>query len=170
MLRQGGDALCRRHWLKCSPRVVADTVNADAVQRHDQRNGFCPALLGDAGWRAGAVDPAAAPCELPARVSAAAAGDGAGADRGGAGSLHPGVSTRSVDALVRAAGMTGISSSQVSRLWEAIDERVSAFLERPLEGGLAVPVAGCHLRQGPRRRAGGLQGLRAGRGGRSRLD
>ena len=35
---------------------------------------------------------------------------------------------------MRAAGMTGISSSQVSRLWEAIDERVSAFLERPLEG------------------------------------
>jgi len=45
-----------------------------------------------------------------------------------------GVSTRSVDALVRAAGMTGISSSQVSRLCETIDERVSAFLERPIEG------------------------------------
>jgi len=45
-----------------------------------------------------------------------------------------GVSTRSVDALVRAAGMTGISSSQVSRLCETIDERVTAFLERPIEG------------------------------------
>ncbi|WP_205599835.1 transposase, partial [Arhodomonas sp. KWT] len=34
-----------------------------------------------------------------------------------------GVSTRSVDDLVRAAGMTGISSSQVSRLCQSIDER-----------------------------------------------
>lgn len=45
-----------------------------------------------------------------------------------------GVSTRSVDELVRAAGMTGISSSQVSRLCQTIDERVHAFLERPIEG------------------------------------
>ncbi len=45
-----------------------------------------------------------------------------------------GVSTRSVDDLVQAAGMTGISSSQVSRLCQGIDERVSAFLERPIEG------------------------------------
>ena len=30
--------------------------------------------------------------------------------------------------------MTGISKSQVSRLCEEIDERVNAFLERPLEG------------------------------------
>jgi len=45
-----------------------------------------------------------------------------------------GVSTRSVDELVQAAGMTGISSSQVSRLCASIDERVSAFLERPIEG------------------------------------
>ncbi|MDZ7748922.1 MAG: IS256 family transposase [Halofilum sp. (in: g-proteobacteria)] len=45
-----------------------------------------------------------------------------------------GVSTRSVDALVQAAGMTGISSSQVSRLCASIDERVSAFLARPIEG------------------------------------
>lgn len=45
-----------------------------------------------------------------------------------------GVSTRSVDELVKALGMTGISKSQVSRLCEEIDERVKAFLERPLEG------------------------------------
>jgi transposase-like protein len=31
-------------------------------------------------------------------------------------------------------GMTGISKSQVSRLCEEIDERVQAFLNRPLEG------------------------------------
>ncbi len=45
-----------------------------------------------------------------------------------------GVSTRSVDDLVRAMGMTGISKSQVSRLCSEIDERVNAFLSRPLEG------------------------------------
>jgi transposase-like protein len=45
-----------------------------------------------------------------------------------------GVSTRSVDELVRAMGMSGISKSQVSRLCEEIDERVKAFLERPIEG------------------------------------
>ncbi|MDP6884833.1 MAG: IS256 family transposase [Rhodospirillales bacterium] len=45
-----------------------------------------------------------------------------------------GISTRSVDELVKAMGMTGISKSQVSRLCEEIDERVKAFLDRPLEG------------------------------------
>jgi putative transposase len=45
-----------------------------------------------------------------------------------------GISTRSVDELVKALGMTGISKSQVSRLCEEIDERVNAFLDRPLEG------------------------------------
>src|SRR3954465_9464775 len=45
-----------------------------------------------------------------------------------------GVSTRSVDDLVKAMGGTGISKSQVSRLCEDIDERVQAFLSRPIEG------------------------------------
>lgn len=45
-----------------------------------------------------------------------------------------GVSTRSVDELVKAMGMTGISKSQVSRLCADIDERVGSFLNRPLEG------------------------------------
>ena len=45
-----------------------------------------------------------------------------------------GVSTRSVDDLVKAMGMSGISKSQVSRLCEEIDERVKAFLDRPIEG------------------------------------
>jgi transposase-like protein len=48
-------------------------------------------------------------------------------------SIH-GVSTRSVDDLVRAMGGTGVSKSQVSRLCEEIDARVKAFLDRPLEG------------------------------------
>lgn len=45
-----------------------------------------------------------------------------------------GVSTRSVDELVKTLGMSGISKSQVSRLCEDIDERVDAFLGRPIEG------------------------------------
>jgi putative transposase len=45
-----------------------------------------------------------------------------------------GVSTRSVDDLVKALGMSGISKSQVSRLCAEIDERVGAFLSRPIEG------------------------------------
>lgn len=45
-----------------------------------------------------------------------------------------GISTRSVDDLVRAMGGTGVSKSQVSRLCEEIDERVQAFLTRPIEG------------------------------------
>jgi putative transposase len=45
-----------------------------------------------------------------------------------------GVSTRSVDDLVRAMGATGVSKSQVSRLCEEIDAQVKAFLDRPLEG------------------------------------
>jgi len=45
-----------------------------------------------------------------------------------------GISTRSVDDLVKAMGMTGISKSQVSRLCGEIDGKVSTFLERPLEG------------------------------------
>jgi transposase-like protein len=45
-----------------------------------------------------------------------------------------GVSTRSVDDLVKAMGGTGISKSQVSRLCEEIDDKVKAFLDRPIEG------------------------------------
>jgi putative transposase len=45
-----------------------------------------------------------------------------------------GVSTRSVDELVKAMGMSGISKSQVSRLCEDIDVRVKTFLTRPIEG------------------------------------
>ena len=45
-----------------------------------------------------------------------------------------GISTRSVDDLVKAMGMSGISKSQLSRLCEEIDDKVKAFLERPIEG------------------------------------
>ena len=45
-----------------------------------------------------------------------------------------GVSTRSVDDLVQAMGMPGISKSQVSRLCGEIDDKIQSFLDRPLEG------------------------------------
>jgi transposase-like protein len=45
-----------------------------------------------------------------------------------------GISTRSVDDLVKALGMEGISKSQVSRLCGELDERVQTFLTRPIEG------------------------------------
>ena len=45
-----------------------------------------------------------------------------------------GISTRSVDDLVQAMGGMGVSKSQVSRLCQEIDERVGAFLDRPIEG------------------------------------
>lgn len=45
-----------------------------------------------------------------------------------------GISTRSVDALVRSMGMDGVSKSQVSRLCGEIDGRVQDFLNRPIEG------------------------------------
>ncbi len=45
-----------------------------------------------------------------------------------------GVSTRRVDELVQAMGLAGISKSSVSKLCKDIDERVGAFLKRPLLG------------------------------------
>src|SRR3982751_6930396 len=45
-----------------------------------------------------------------------------------------GVPTRRVDDLVQAMGLSGISKSTVSKLCKDIDERVTAFLERPLQG------------------------------------
>jgi len=45
-----------------------------------------------------------------------------------------GVSTRSVDALVKSMGMEGIRKSQVSRLCGEIDDKINNFLNRPLEG------------------------------------
>ena len=67
-----------------------------------------------------------------------------------------GISTRSVDDLVRAMGMEGISKSQVSRLCAEIDERVQTFLGRPIalrqaQGRLALCLARRNLRQGSAR-------------------
>jgi transposase-like protein len=45
-----------------------------------------------------------------------------------------GVSTRRLDEVVRSLGMTGISKSQVSRLCAELDEEMSRFRNRQLEG------------------------------------
>ena len=45
-----------------------------------------------------------------------------------------GVSTRRVDELVQAMGLSGISKSTVSKLCKEIDERVRDFLDRPIDG------------------------------------
>jgi hypothetical protein len=91
-----------------------------------------------------------------------------------------GVSTRAVDDLVRAMGLTGTSKSQVSRLCEGIDERVQSFLNRPLEGDwpfLWLDATYVKLREGGVRgcaRTGGalaphrLDGRDSGRGSQYR--
>ena len=64
-----------------------------------------------------------------------------------------GVSTRAMDDLVQAMGGSGISKSQVSRLCEEIDERVDAFLSRPIEGEwpyLWIDATYLKVRQGGR--------------------
>ena len=62
-----------------------------------------------------------------------------------------GVLTRSVDDLVKAMGMTGISKSQVSRLCEEIDERVQAF---PIGRSRVIgrTCGRCDRREGARQR------------------
>lgn len=45
-----------------------------------------------------------------------------------------GVSTRKVDRLVEQMGLRGLSKDQVSRMCRGLDEHVSAFRSRPLEG------------------------------------
>ena len=65
-----------------------------------------------------------------------------------------GISTHSMDDRVQAMGGTGISQSHVSRLCEEIDERVDAFLERPIEGEwpyLWIDATYLKARQGDRR-------------------
>jgi transposase-like protein len=63
-----------------------------------------------------------------------------------------GVSTRRVDDLVQAMGLSGISKSQVSKLCKEIDERVNAFLDRPLAWRVAVSVAGRYIPEAARGR------------------
>ena len=90
--------------------------------------------LGDARRHGRAAHPQAAQGQLLPRLPGAAPHGREGAHRGDAGSLR----ARRLDPLgrrlVKAMGMTGISKSQVSRLCEEIDDKVKAFLDRPIEG------------------------------------
>ena len=64
-----------------------------------------------------------------------------------------GVSTRRVDELAQAMGMSGLSKSSVSKLCKDIDERVNAFLKRPLAGAwpyLGLDAAYLKAREGGR--------------------
>ena len=67
-----------------------------------------------------------------------------GRHRGGLCAGH--LSTRSVDGLVKALGMSGVSKSQAARLCVELDERVGAFRAAPTcvktrEAGRIVSVA-----------------------------
>ena len=69
-----------------------------------------------------------------------------------------GVSTRSVDDLVKALGMSGISKSQVSRLCAEIDERVTRLPRATARRRLALSLDRRHLREGAPERAHRLGG------------
>ena len=62
-----------------------------------------------------------------------------------------GISTRSVDDLVKALGMTGISKSQVSRLCGEIDDKVHTFLNRPSSPPSSPPPSPRTTPRPPRR-------------------
>jgi transposase-like protein len=92
-------------------------------------------------------------------IPGAAQNRGEGAGHGDPGSLDRRVSTRRVDKLVQAMGLSGISESQASKLGKDIDERVTAFLDRPIDGEwpylwldatyLEVPTATASFRSRP---------------------
>ena len=64
---------------------------------------------------------------------------------------------------MKAMGAGGMSKSQVSRLCGEIDERVNAFLSRPIEPAYSrergLPLARCDLREGARGRRSGMPSL-----------
>ena len=91
------------------------------------RNGYRERVWETRAGADGAAHPQATQGQLLPRLpGAAAAAEKALAAVVQEAYVH-GVSTRSVDDLIKAMGTTGISKSQVSRLCEEIDERVKAF-------------------------------------------
>ena len=87
-----------------------------------------------------------------------------------------GISTRSVDDLVKALGMSGVSKSQVSPAVRRTRRARRRLPEPPDRGRLAVPVDRRHLRQDARGRAhrerggdsgGGREHRRPARGARA---
>ena len=79
-----------------------------------------------------------------------------------------GISTRSVDDLVKALGMSGVSKSQVSRLCARARRARGCVPEPPDRRRLAVPVDRRHLRQDTRGRAHRERGGDSGGGGEHR--
>lgn len=73
-----------------------------------------------------------------------------------------GILMRSVDDLVKAMGMTGISKSQVSRLCGDIDGKVQGFLNRPLEGLIRMETAPGTVPPAVRGTVGAVNGLISG--------
>jgi putative transposase len=90
--------------------------------------------LGDPGRHGRVAHPEAADGFLFSGLSEAVANGRKSPDGGVEEAYVQGISTRPVDDLVKAMGISGISKSQVSRLCEEIDGKVKAFLDRPIEG------------------------------------
>ncbi len=109
------------------------------AERLNSRNG-CRDRTWDTRRQRRVEVPQAAPGHLLPRVPRAPAHRREGSDRGHPGGLRAGISTRSVDNLVKALGMSGVSKSQVSRLCGELDERVGAFLGRQIEGDWPDPL------------------------------
>ena len=117
---------------------VEALIGAGRHERSDgrltYRNGYRDRTLETRLGGAQPAHPEAAPGIVLSRLSGATPDGGEGAGVGHSGSLDRRVSTRRVDELVQAMGMTGISKSSVSKLCKDIDERVNGFLTRPLAG------------------------------------
>ena len=107
------------------------------------RNGYRNRTWGHPGGHHGVAHSQAAGRQLlpqsagtaAAQRAGSAVGDPAGLPFGRLRTGVEGVSTRRVDDLIKALGCDGISSSQVSRICEQLDEVVESFLGRPLDGG-----------------------------------
>ena len=74
-----------------------------------------------------------------------------------------GVSTRRVEKLVAALGITGLSKSQVSEMAKELDAQVEAFRSRPLDGGPYTFVAADALTMKVREGGRVVKGRSAGR-------
>ena len=105
-----------------------------SVDRIDHRNGYRERAWETRAGTGRAQDSEAPERLLLPRLPGAPADGREGARGSDPRGLCPGISTRSVDDLVQAMGMSGISKSQVSRLCGEIDDKIRSFLERPLEG------------------------------------
>jgi len=114
-------------------------LGEQSPERLAQRNGYRER---DARRHGRAAHPEAAQGLLLPRLPRAAPHVRESADGGGPGGLHQSISTRSVDELVKAMGMSGISKSQVSRLCEEIDERVQARPSSTGRSRATGPISG----------------------------